>query len=207
MPENPKWVERVVIFAIQNRKVSTFQLCIHFYCAIIGLGSRIQKILGIHSKIPNLKNKWDRTTLFDGLSRCPFQYCQSLGLLGRQTCVTLLIYVHPSINMHLHLCPTCTYTYMYTNIYPLVILQAYVHIHLYIRVVLPIYIFFWCVWLCCSTLNLLSYDKPVDSERGMDRERSDQFRVFEILVVKWMSESDISGPAPGWWSRHTVEGT
>ena len=33
--ENPKWAERVVTLTIRRRKSRAFQICIHFYCAII----------------------------------------------------------------------------------------------------------------------------------------------------------------------------
>jgi len=35
--ENPKWAERVVTLTIRRRKGRDFLICIHFYCAIIGV--------------------------------------------------------------------------------------------------------------------------------------------------------------------------
>ena len=43
--------QREVALTIRRGKIRAFQICIHFYCTIIG--SNIQKILGIHPKMKN----------------------------------------------------------------------------------------------------------------------------------------------------------
>jgi len=50
--ENPKWAERVVVLAIRRRKIRAFQICIHFYCAIIGVSFTELKMIKAFQWIP-----------------------------------------------------------------------------------------------------------------------------------------------------------
>jgi len=50
--ENPKWAERVEVLAIRRRKIRAFHICIHFYCAIIGVSFTEFKIIKAFQWIP-----------------------------------------------------------------------------------------------------------------------------------------------------------
>jgi len=55
---NPKWAERVVVLAVRRRKSRAFRICIHFYCAIIGVSFAESKIIKAFQWIPLSKKKF-----------------------------------------------------------------------------------------------------------------------------------------------------
>jgi len=60
--KNPKWVQGVVVLTIRHRKSRAFQICIHFYCAIIEVSFTELKFIKAFQWIPWSKIIWKSET-------------------------------------------------------------------------------------------------------------------------------------------------
>jgi len=86
--ENSKWAERVVVRTIERTKRWAFQICIHFYCAVIGVS-------------------FTELTLFTRF-RVSAYYCQKkLQCLYKHLKACILFFFTPPPTPHPYACESC----------------------------------------------------------------------------------------------------